>query len=129
MKTNKLAVYGTLRDGKRDTWKVDGYSLVFPGHRNYPAAFIDEDQNEMVVEVIDVDDIDLHGYDTYEGVSYGLYERRRVKAYTEDNEVDAWMYTIGPVLLQNSGVFELVPKKIGCQKSAKSSEHKQEQRI
>jgi gamma-glutamylcyclotransferase (GGCT)/AIG2-like uncharacterized protein YtfP len=111
MKTNKLAVYGTLRNGERDTWKVDGYSLVFPGHRNYPAAFIDENQNEMVVEVIDVDDIDLHGYDAYEGVSYGLYERRRVKAYTEDNEVDAWMYTIGPALLQNSGVFELVPKK------------------
>jgi gamma-glutamylcyclotransferase (GGCT)/AIG2-like uncharacterized protein YtfP len=111
MKTNKLAVYGTLRDGKRDTWKVDGYSLVFPGHRNYPAAFIDENQNEMVVEIIDVDDMDLAGYDQYEGVSYGLYERRMVKAYNDDDEVDAWMYTIGPALLQNGGVFELVPKK------------------
>ena len=87
MKTNKLAVYGTLRDGKRDTWKVDGYSLVFPGHRNYPAAFIDENQNEMVVEIIDVDDMDLAGYDQYEGVSYGLYERRMVKAYNDDDEV------------------------------------------
>ena len=111
MKTNKLAVYGTLRNGERDTWKVDGYSLVFPGHRHYPAAFIDENQNEMIVEVIDVDNMDLAGYDRYEGVSYGLYERRMVKAYNDDDEVDAWMYTIGPALLQNNTVFELVPKK------------------
>ena len=111
MKTNKLAVYGTLRNGERDTWKVDGYSLVFPGRRNYPAAFIDENQNEMIVEVIDVDNMDLAGYDRYEGVSYGLYERRMVKAYNDDDEVDAWMYTIGPALLQNNTVFELVPKK------------------
>ena len=111
MKTNKLAVYGTLRNGERDTWKVDGYSLVFPGHRNYTAAFIDENKNEMVVEIIDVDNIDLAGYDQYEGVSHGLYERRMVKAYNDDDEVDAWMYTIGPALLQNGGVFELVPKK------------------
>ena len=111
MKTNKLAVYGTLRNGERDTWEVDGYSLVFPGHRNYPAAFIDENQNEMIVEVIDVDNMDLAGYDRYEGVSYGLYERRMVKAYNDDDEVDAWMYTIGPALLQNNTVFELVPKK------------------
>jgi gamma-glutamylcyclotransferase (GGCT)/AIG2-like uncharacterized protein YtfP len=41
MKNSKLAVYGTLRNGKRDTWKVDGYSLVFPGHRDFPAALPD----------------------------------------------------------------------------------------
>ena len=72
MKTSKLAVYGTLRDGKRDTWKVDGYSLVFPGHRNYPAALLDDDSNGLVVEVMDVDNVDLSGYDRYEGVQYGL---------------------------------------------------------
>ena len=65
----------------------------------------------MIVEVIDVDNMDLAGYDRYEGVSYGLYERRMVKAYNDDDEVDAWMYTIGPALLQNNTVFELVPKK------------------
>ena len=75
MRTNKLAVYGTLRDGKRDTWKVDGYSLV------------------------------------YEGISSGLYERRIVNAYNNDEEVEAWMYTIGSALMQGSGVFEMVPKK------------------
>ena len=54
MKTNKLAVYGTLRNGNRDTWKVDGFSLVFPGHRIYPAAMIDSNAKDMVVEVVDV---------------------------------------------------------------------------
>ena len=111
MKTNKLAVYGTLRNGSRDTWKVDGYSLVFPGHRNYLAAFLDNGRTGMVVEVMDIDSSDLIFYDRYEGVEYGLYERRKVKAYNEDEEVDAWMYTIGPALMQGSSVFEMVPNK------------------
>ena len=50
----KLAVYGTLRNGKRKTCKVDGYSLVYPGHYNYPAAIIDNNSKGMVVEVVDV---------------------------------------------------------------------------
>ena len=111
MKPNKLAVYGTLRNGSRDTWKVDGYSLVFPGHRDYPAAMPDENQKGMVVEVMDVDDSDIISYDLYEGVSSGLYERRITKAYNGEDEVDAWIYTIGPLLFQNKNVFEFVPKK------------------
>jgi len=111
MKLNKLAVYGTLRSGNQDTWKVDGYSLVFPGHRNYPAAMPDDSQKGIVVEVIDVDEFDIMSYDSYEGVSSGLYERRITKAYNEKDEVDAWIYTMGPLLFQNKNVFEFVPKK------------------
>ena len=111
MKTNKLAVYGTLRNGKRDTWKVDGYSLVFPGHRRFPAALPDENQTGLVVEVMTVDDYDLASYDIYEGVSSGLYERKIVDVYSNDDNVEAWMYTIGSALMQGSGVFEMVPKK------------------
>jgi gamma-glutamylcyclotransferase (GGCT)/AIG2-like uncharacterized protein YtfP len=111
MKKTKLAVYGTLRNGKRDTWKVDGYILVFPGHRNYPAAMMDENAKNMVVEVMDVDDFDIAGYDKYESIDTGLYERRMVKAYNNDREVDAWMYTIGAALLQGTKVFEMVPKQ------------------
>ena len=111
MKTNKLAVYGTLRSGKRDTWKVDGYLLVFPGHRMYPAALPDHEAKDMVVEVIDVDKADITSYDAYESLDTGLYERRIVKAYNDNKEVDAWMYTIGPALLQGNKVFQKVPKK------------------
>ena len=111
MRTNKLAVYGTLRNGKRDTWKVDGYSLVFPGHRSYPAALINDDAKDMVVEVMDVDRGDIMGYDIYEGISTGLYERRIANAYNDDEDIEAWMYTIGPALLQYNKVFEMVPKK------------------
>jgi len=111
MKTNKLAVYGTLRNGKRDIWKVDGYTLVFPGHRDYPAALIDNERKGMLVELMDVDASDIMGYDRYESVNTGLYERRIVNAYKDDKEVEAWMYTIGPALLQYNGVFEMVPKQ------------------
>jgi|TARA_R100001443_G_scaffold39547_2_gene52873 gamma-glutamylcyclotransferase (GGCT)/AIG2-like uncharacterized protein YtfP len=111
MRTNKLAVYGTLRDGKRDTWKVDGYSLVFPGHRRFPAALPDMEQTDLIVEVMDIDDYDLKSYDRYEGISSGLYERRMVNAYNNDEKVKAWMYTIGSALMQGTGVFEMVPKK------------------
>jgi|TARA_R100000315_G_C5227700_1_gene138722 gamma-glutamylcyclotransferase (GGCT)/AIG2-like uncharacterized protein YtfP len=111
MKTNKLAVYGTLRNGNRDTWKVDGFSLVFPGHRIYPAAMIDSNAKDMVVEVVDVDEQDIAGYDRYESIDTGLYERRIVKVRKDDKEIDAWMYTIGPALLQGTKVFQQVPKQ------------------
>ena len=111
MKNSKLAVYGTLRNGRRDTWKVDGYELVFPGHRNFPAAMVRDESNGLVVEVIDIDDFDLKRYDDYEGVDHGLYERRKVKAYNKKEEVDAWMYTIGTALMQGNKVFEIVPNK------------------
>ena len=112
MKTNKLAVYGTLRNGKRDTWKVDGYLLVFPGHRDFPAAMIDSNAKGAIVEVIDVDVGDMIGYDRYENVKSGLYERRIVNAYKPNgDEVEAWMYTVGPALLQYNGVFEVLPNQ------------------
>jgi|TARA_R110002124_G_scaffold56378_2_gene159097 gamma-glutamylcyclotransferase (GGCT)/AIG2-like uncharacterized protein YtfP len=111
MKTNKLAVYGTLRDGKRETWKVDGFNLYFPGHRNYPVAMPNQDASDLVVEVVDVDEQDIDNYDVYEGVSSGLYERRLVEAYKDDKKVKAWMYTIGTLLLQSTGVFQEVPGK------------------
>tara|TARA_R110002012_G_scaffold131816_1_gene284442 strand:+ start:84 stop:455 length:372 start_codon:yes stop_codon:yes gene_type:complete len=111
MKTNKLAVYGTLRNGKRDTWKVDGYLMLFPGHRNFPAAMLNEGQKGMIVELIDVDESDIYNYDIYEGVDSGLYERRIVKVYNDKKEVDAWMYTIGTLLMQHNNVFQVVPKK------------------
>ena len=111
MKTNKLAVYGTLRNGKRDTWNVDGYLMLFPGHRNFPVAMVDDSQKELVVEVIDVNESDIHNYDIYEGVDAGLYERRMVKAYNDKEEIDAWMYTMGTLLMQHKNVFQMVPKK------------------
>jgi gamma-glutamylcyclotransferase (GGCT)/AIG2-like uncharacterized protein YtfP len=111
MKTNKLAVYGTLRNGNRDTWKVDGFSLVFPGHRIYPAAMVDSNAKDMVVEVVDVDEQDIAGYDRYESIDTGLYERRIVKVRKDDKKIDAWMYTIGPALLQGTKVFQQVPKQ------------------
>ena len=38
---SKLAVYGTLRDGKRDTYRIKDVSLVFPSHRSYPTILSD----------------------------------------------------------------------------------------
>jgi len=120
MKTNKLAVYGTLRNGNRDTWKVDGYLLVFPGHRIYPAALPDYESKNMVVEVMDVDRSDIASYDSYESLDTGLYERRIVKAYNNEEEVDAWMYTIGPALLQGTKVLQKVPKQDWMSKECQS---------
>ena len=120
MKTDKLAVYGTLRNGKRDTWKVDGYQIVFPGHYSYPAALMDKDAKGAIVEIIDVDNYDLDGYDIYENIKTGLYERRIVNIYNDDGDkADAWMYIIGPALMQYNKVFELVPEQNWLSKRAK----------
>jgi|TARA_R100001530_G_scaffold31852_2_gene25027 gamma-glutamylcyclotransferase (GGCT)/AIG2-like uncharacterized protein YtfP len=120
MKTDKLAVYGTLRNGKRDTWKVDGYQIVFPGHYSYPAALMDKNAKGAIVEIIDVDSYDLDGYDIYENIKTGLYERRIVNIYNDDGDkADAWMYIIGPALMQYNKVFELVPEQNWLSKRAK----------
>jgi len=120
MKTDKLAVYGTLRNGKRDTWKVDGYQIVFPGHYSYPAALMDKNAKGAIVEIIDVDNYDLDGYDIYENIKTGLYERRIVNVYNDDGDkADAWMYIIGPALMQYNKVFELVPEQNWLSKRAK----------
>jgi gamma-glutamylcyclotransferase (GGCT)/AIG2-like uncharacterized protein YtfP len=120
MKTDKLAVYGTLRNGKRDTWKVDGYQIVFPGNYSYPAALMDKNATGAVVEIIDVDNCDLEGYDIYENIKTGLYERRIVNVYNDNGEQkDAWMYIIGPALMQYDKVFELVPEQNWLSKRAK----------
>jgi len=111
MKIPKLAVYGTLRSGNRDTWKVDGYDLFFPGHRRFPVAMLNKGSKDMVVEVLNVDEQDIANYDIYEGIDSGLYERRIVRAYNDKEEVEAWMYTVGTLLLQNTNVFQKVPDK------------------
>ena len=116
---NKLAVYGTLRNGKRETCKVDGYSLVYPGHYNYPAAIINNSSKGMVVEVMEVGQEDIDNYDVYEGIDTGLYDRRVVTAYNGKKETKAWMYTAGPLLLQHKNVFELVPQQDWLSKKSK----------
>ncbi len=125
MKKDKLAVYGTLRDGNKDTWIVDGYDLFFPGHRRFPAAMPNEKSTGLVVEILDVDEQDIASYDVYESVESGLYERRRVKAVKDNEEVEAWMYTIGTLMMQSTGVFQEVPKKDWfsdkCQKLIRST--------
>ena len=37
-KNIKLAVYGTLRRGSKNTGRVKKSSLVYPGHKNFPAV-------------------------------------------------------------------------------------------
>mgnify|MGYP003110903735 CR=1 FL=1 len=116
---NKLAVYGTLRNGKRKTYKINGFSLVYPGHYRYPAAIINNNSTGMVIELLDVEQEDINGYDIYESVDSGLYDRRKVTVYENDKEINAWMYTAGPLLLQHKTVFELVPEQDWLSKKSK----------
>ena len=37
----KLAVYGTLRNGDKNTGRVKNTSLVYPGHQKFPAMIQD----------------------------------------------------------------------------------------
>ena len=34
----KLAVYGTLRSGNKNTGVLENSSLVYPGHKQFPAV-------------------------------------------------------------------------------------------
>lgn len=108
---DKLAVYGTLRNGSRDIGLVNGFKLAYPGHKNFPVAIPSKDAKKLVVEVIDVDIADLVGYDRYEGVDSGLYERRQVKVDINGEDIDAWMYSIGTLMYNDVGVFEEIEGK------------------
>jgi|TARA_R110000824_G_scaffold88230_1_gene217000 gamma-glutamylcyclotransferase (GGCT)/AIG2-like uncharacterized protein YtfP len=117
---DKLAVYGTLRNGKRDTYRVKDVSLVFPGHKNYPALIKNKEGSGAVVELIDVNDYDLTSYDNYEGIKTGLYVREKIDVYDNDDlKTKAWIYIAGPVLMQNKLVFEEVPEQDWLNKKTK----------
>ena len=71
----KLAVYGTLRRGTDNTGVIKKSSLVYPGHKSFPAIIHNERGSGTVVEVQNVSQEELHRYDMYEGLSSGLYRR------------------------------------------------------
>lgn len=117
---DKLAVYGTLRNGYRKTYRVNNVSLVFPGHKNYPAIIKNNEGNGAVVELIDVNNYDLESYDRYESISAGLYTREIVDVFDNDNlKTQAWIYIAGPLLMQNKLVFEEVPEQDWLSKKTK----------
>ena len=107
----RLAVYGTLRRGYEETGRVEGFSLVFPGHRNLPALVKNEKGKWAVVEVIKVDKEELIMYDKYESTDSGLYIRTTVDVILDDTEEKekCWIYVAGPVLWQNTSMFTEVP--------------------
>tara|TARA_R100000742_G_C4219064_1_gene43330 strand:+ start:182 stop:556 length:375 start_codon:yes stop_codon:yes gene_type:complete len=109
---DKLAVYGTLRKGNKETYRIKDVSLVFPGHKNFPAVIKNKDGKGAVVEILKVDDADLLSYDSYEGISNGLYIREKIDVFKDDSFfTKAWIYIAGPLLMQNKLVFEEVPEQ------------------
>jgi gamma-glutamylcyclotransferase (GGCT)/AIG2-like uncharacterized protein YtfP len=110
---DKLAVYGTLRKGSKKTYRVKNVSLVFPGHRNFPAIIKNKKGKGAVVELLGVDDTDLLSYDNYEGISSGLYTREIIDVYDNNDEKveSAWIYIAGPLLMSYKSVFEEVPEQ------------------
>ena len=82
----RLAVYGTLRDGKSPTYRIKDVSLVYPGHEHYPAVIKNKEGKGAVVEVINVDSYDLDYYDKYESIDSGLYVREKIDVYTKKDE-------------------------------------------
>ena len=106
----KLAVYGTLRNGNKNTGRVKNTSLVYPGHQRFPAMIQDYEGSGTVVELHDVTSEDLAQYDLYEGIAMGLYERVKVSVELDSGKKEkAWAYVAGPKLLDMVSVFKEIP--------------------
>ena len=106
----KLAVYGTLRNGNKNTGRVENTSLVYPGHQRFPAMIQDYKGKGTVVEVHDVTSEDLAQYDLYEGTGIGLYDRVKVDVELDSGDKErAWVYVAGSKLLDLVNVFEEIP--------------------
>tara|TARA_R100001086_G_C11820103_1_gene253858 strand:+ start:466 stop:864 length:399 start_codon:yes stop_codon:yes gene_type:complete len=107
----RLAVYGTLRRGGTDLGVIEGFSLVFPGTQNFPAAVKNAQGKGVVVELLEVDEDDLNALDRYENVEGGLYIRTTVDIKKVDGDTEkAWVYVAGPVLWEKSKTFTEVPE-------------------
>lgn len=88
---NRVAVYGTLREGCSNrgllapykfrslgTHALDGFKLF--GGEFFPVAVIGNSfKDSMKVELIEVDDEALAAMDILEGIDFGLYTREKVK--------------------------------------------------
>ena len=107
----RLAVYGTLRRGFDETGKVEGFSLVFPGTKSFPALIKNENGKGAKVEVVDVTEDELVMYDMYESTKNGLYIRTSANIILDDTKEKekCWIYVAGPLLWQSSSMFTEVP--------------------
>lgn len=91
---HKVFVYGTLRTGSKETYKVPGrlYSLGW-----FPGIKLTQDGDEtskVVCELREVDDETLQEFDDYEGYykdnpEGSLYIRQKI---TSEEGVEAWIY-------------------------------------
>ena len=107
----RLAVYGTLRTGFEETGKIEGFSLVFPGTKSFPALIKNEKGKCAIVEVMDVTDEELNMYDMYESTKDGLYIRTTANIILDETnkKEKCWVYVAGPLLWQSSSMFTEVP--------------------
>ncbi len=106
----RLAVYGTLRRGRVQKGRVEGFSLVFPGIQAFPALIKNPKGKGAVVELVDVEQSDLAEYDRYENTDGGLYIRTTVDVDLPDlTQEKCWIYVAGPQLWQGSTSFTEVP--------------------
>ena len=105
----KLAVYGTLRAGSKNTGVVKKSSLVYPGHESFPAVIQNEKGSGTVVEVHEVSEEDLKRYDMYESIDSGLYRRVKTDVKMDDGETESvWVYVAGDELMQRSKMFRVI---------------------
>ena len=89
----RLAVYGTLRTGFEETGKIEGFSLVIPGTKSFPALIKNEKGKGAVVEVMDVTDEELNMYDMYESTKDCLYIRTTANIILDEtNEKEKLLY-------------------------------------
>lgn len=105
----KLAVYGTLRKGSSNLGRIGETTLLYPGHRRFPAMIYDKTGSGTVVEIHEVDGKTLIAYDHYEGVSAGVYQRVIAKVSMDDGTTtNAWVYLAGEKLLEQSESFVVI---------------------
>jgi gamma-glutamylcyclotransferase (GGCT)/AIG2-like uncharacterized protein YtfP len=105
----KLAVYGTLRNGSKNTGILENSSLVYPGHNTFPAVIQNQKGSGTVVEVHEVSEEDLKRYDMYESIDSGLYRRIKTDVKMDNGDMEnVWVYVAGDELMQRSNSFRII---------------------
>ncbi len=98
-------VYGTLRPGASNAWRMDGGRYVGTGRVRgklyhidwYPGLVLEDGSDEVVGELFEVDGALLRALDVFEGASTegtekAEYRRARVQVEMDAETLEAWVW-------------------------------------
>lgn len=94
---HKVFVYGTLRQSRAATHRLEGHNLYLfkGGNFSFPSVRREDNADGVLGNLLIVSDAELAELDVYEGVDDGLYTREVVRVQEigiDGSDIEAYVY-------------------------------------